>query len=64
MCSAGAKLQSCIRGEKRRWASKELRVGRYLLGDMFDKFFTKFRLQRLIKGDLSWTDAVNPQGDY
>ena len=57
-------MQSCIRGEKRRWASKELRVGRYLLGDMFDKFFTKFRLQKLIKGDLSWTDAVNPQGDY
>ena len=41
-----------------------MRVGRYLLGDMFDKFFTKFRLQKLIEGDLSWNDAVNPQGNY
>jgi hypothetical protein len=46
---------------KHSQALKGLMRRRYLLGDMFDKFFTEFRLQKLDEGDLSWADAVNPQ---
>jgi hypothetical protein len=44
--------------------SRELVIRRYLHGDLFDKFFIKFKEKKIKEGDLSWTDAVNPQGEY
>jgi hypothetical protein len=49
---------------KKDQESRELMIRRYLLGNMFDKFFTKFKEQKLRAGDASWTGAVNPQGEY
>jgi hypothetical protein len=52
------------KASKMAQATKELMLRKYLRGDMFDKFFTKFKEHKLRAGDLSWTDAGNPQGEY
>jgi hypothetical protein len=52
------------KASKMAQATKELILRKYLRGDMFHKFFTKFKEQKLRAGDLSWTDASNPQGEY